>query len=180
MNPFSKVRSAVLTLNTRTIAEPLLAAAEKTEGKSHHVSVQLPCLSVCHSQHPSCHQLPSICSALKTCGHCLIKRPEHPGCMQKYSLHFSALVQEEMEASRSIFPCLARGSLIPHIFLQCFLSTSPKLLHLRDNEQKFISHNSQHVFSLERCFHLMQCLNFYPKVITKPTHLPDRPPVTAN
>lgn len=33
VNPFSKVRSAVLTLNTRTIAEPLLAAVRQTEGE---------------------------------------------------------------------------------------------------------------------------------------------------
>ena len=107
VNPFSKVRSAVLTLNTRTIAEPLLAAAEKTEGRSHYVSVQFPCLSVCHFQHPSCHQLLSNCSTLKTCGHHTIKAPEHPGRVQKYSLHVSALVpKEEAEASRRIFPAL--------------------------------------------------------------------------
>lgn len=73
VNPFSKVLSAVLMLNTRTMAEPLLAAAEKKkEEVTIYLSGQFPCraafvpqMSTCHFQHPFCHQLPSTGSTMK-------------------------------------------------------------------------------------------------------------------
>lgn len=61
MNPFSKVRSAVLMLSTRTMAEPLLGTAEKTEEKPpvmgagpHRAAFACshrPVTSSCHQQH---------------------------------------------------------------------------------------------------------------------------------
>lgn len=146
MNPFSKVRSAVLTLNTRTIAEPLLAAAGKTEGEVTiylcSFSTGLPLFPVISLSFPV-PILPSAVtgSTLKThINRYYVNKPlQDPGYMYKYSLYFSALAQKiGTAASRRTLP---GASLIPCIL---FLNTaSSKLFYLKRRQQKLTSHNSQ-------------------------------------
>ena len=147
MNPFSKVRSAVLTLNTRTIAEPLLAAAEKTEGE---VTVY-PCSFPMGLPLFPAPILPSAFtgSTPKPPGSRYLSRPRV--CAQIFTALFIFGAEDWNSSTKKELACLVRGSLISRIFYN-FLSTSKsKLLYLK-SQQRLNSLDCWD-YSHERCLH---------------------------
>lgn len=106
-------------LNTRTMAEPLLAAAEKTEGRSHHLFIWEVSLQGCLC--PPDVNLSFPASILPSAAinwqhnekrknrisrHPSNKPFQDPVYVQKHSPNFSALVHKGTTVTKGILPAL--------------------------------------------------------------------------